>query len=100
MFSQFRCRQKYSGLDGNRQFFSVSRSSARQTFAAALVSAPSARLAGGVGDGRKIVCNTNSINIVKITLNQKSPTSVCLQQGGGAFLYSKIVYRAGKKNGV
>ena len=43
MFSQFRCRWKYSGLDGNRQFFSVSRSSARQTFAAAVVSAPSAR---------------------------------------------------------
>ena len=43
MFSRFRCRRKYSGLDGFRQFFSVSRSSARQTFAATLVSAPSAR---------------------------------------------------------
>ena len=44
MFSAFRCRRKYSGLDGNRQFFSVSRSSAKQTFAATSVSAPSARV--------------------------------------------------------
>ena len=30
MFSRFRCRRKYSGLDGFGQFFSVSRSSAGQ----------------------------------------------------------------------
>ena len=43
MFSAFRCRRKHSGLDGFRQFFSVSRSSAQQTFAVTVVSAPSAR---------------------------------------------------------
>ena len=32
MFSAFRCRRKYSGLDRFRQFFSVSRSPAKQTF--------------------------------------------------------------------
>lgn len=53
MFSGFRCRRKDSGLDGNRQFFSVSRSSAAQTFASAVVSAPSARAAGNAGDDRK-----------------------------------------------
>ena len=37
----------HSGLDRFRQFFSVSRSSARQTFAAIFVSAPSARAARG-----------------------------------------------------
>ena len=30
MFSRFRCRRKDSGLDGFRQFFSVSRSAARR----------------------------------------------------------------------
>ena len=55
MFSRFRRRQKYSGLDRFRQFFSVSRSSAQQTFAATLVSAPSARTTGGIDDAEGLL---------------------------------------------
>ena len=55
MFSRFRCRQKDSGLDEFRQFFSVGRLSAKQTFAATLVSAPSARTAGGIDDAEGLL---------------------------------------------
>ena len=73
MFSPFRCRRKYSGLDGFRLFFLVSRSPARRTFAATFVSAPSARTARGGSYGRKVVC---SINRIIITL--ASSTTVLL----------------------
>ena len=55
MFSRFWYRRKDSGLDGFRQFFSVSRSSAKQTFAATVVSAPSARTAGGIDDAEGLL---------------------------------------------